>query len=218
MKQFVVIGCGRFGRSLALRLSELNQEVLAIDRNEDIINEVSNYVTHAVTADVTIEGLLSDLGVQNFDVAIIGMTSNFEASVLAAAAVKELKIKTVIAKVKDPLHGEIMLKIGVDKVIIPEKDSGIRLANKLTKRRVLDLMEVSQEFTIIEIQIPNKWANKELKTLNIRKKFGVNIVGIVKKECTIIDFEENYKLEESDILLVIGKTEDLDDLVNMTSD
>ena len=217
MKQYVVIGCGRFGKNLALKLSELDQEVLAIDINEDIINDIGQYVTHAVVADVTTEGVLHDLGVQNFDVVIIGITGNFEASILVAAVVKKMGIKTIIAKAKDTLHGEIMMQIGADKVIIPEKESGIRLANNLTKRSVIDFMEVSKVFSIMEIQTPKKWANKELGKLNIRKNFKINIVGIVRKDETVIDFEQNYVLEESDILLIIGKTEDIEDLIKIAN-
>lgn len=160
MKQFVVIGCGRFGKSLALKLSELNQEVLVIDQDEDVVNEISPFVNYAVTADVTAEGVLEDLGVQNFDVVIIGMSSNFEASVLVTATAKELGVDTVIAKVKDTLHGKIMTKIGADKVIIPEKETGLRLAHSLTKKSIIDFIEVSEEFSLMEIKAPKNWTNK----------------------------------------------------------
>lgn len=218
MKQFVVIGCGRFGRNLAFRLSELGQEVLVIDENEDIINDIGQYVTQAVTADVTNEGVLYDLDVQDFDVVIVAMTSNFEASILVTAIVKDMGIDTIIVKARDTLHGEIMMKIGANKVILPEKEAGIRLANYLSKGSVIDFMELSDAYSIIEVQTPEKWIDKELQNLNIRKKAKIKIVGIVKKDETIIDLTQNYKLKKTDNLLIIGKTIDLEELISIAND
>ena len=218
MKQFVVIGCGRFGRNLALRLAELGQEVLVIDENEDIINDIGQYVTQAVTADVINEGVLYDLGVQDFDVVIVAMTSNFEASILVTAIAKDMGIDTIIVKARDTLHGEIMMKIGANKVILPEKEAGIRLANYLSKGSVIDFMELSDAYSIIEVQTPEKWIDKELQNLNIRKKAKIKIVGIVKKDETIIDLTQNYKLKKTDNLLIIGKTIDLEELISIAND
>lgn len=218
MKQFAVIGCGRFGKSLALKLAELNQEVLVIDQDEDIVNEIGPYVNQAVTADVMAEGVLEDLGIQNFDTVIIGMSSNFEASILVTTAAKELGVKTVIAKVKDSLHGAIMKKIGADKVIIPEKETGFRLAHTLTKKSIIDFIEFSDEFSMMEVQTPKKWINIELKDLNIRSKYNLTIIAIKNKENTIINPGPNVLLESEDTLLVVGKTLDIEELVNISND
>lgn len=218
MKQFAVIGCGRFGKSLALKLAELNQEVLVIDEDEDIVNEIGPYVNQAVTADVMAEGVLEDLGIQNFDTVIIGMSSNFEASILVTTAAKELGVKTVIAKVKDSLHGAIMKKIGADKVIIPEKETGFRLAHTLTKKSIIDFIEFSDEFSMMEVQTPKKWINIELKDLNIRSKYNLTIIAIKNKENTIINPGPNVLLESEDTLLVVGKTLDIEELVNISND
>ena len=218
MKQFAVIGCGRFGKSLALKLAELNQEVLVIDEDEDIVNEIGPYVNQAVTADVMAEGVLEDLGIQNFDTVIIGMSSNFEASILVATAAKELGVRTVIAKVKDSLHGSIMKKIGVDKVIIPEKETGFRLAHTLTKKSIVDFIEFSDEFSIMEVQTPKKWINIELKDLNIRSKYNLTIIAIRNKNDTIINPQPDVILESDDTLLVVGKTLDIEELVNISND
>ncbi|QQK07520.1 potassium channel family protein [Miniphocaeibacter halophilus] len=218
MKQFVVIGCGRFGKSLALKLSELNQEVLVIDQDEDVVNEISPSVTYAVTADVTAEGVLEDLGVQNFDVVIIGMSSNFEASVLVTATAKELGVDTVIAKVKDTLHGKIMTKIGADKVIIPEKETGLRLAHSLTKKSIIDFIEVSEEFSLMEIKAPKNWTNKMIKDLEIRNKYNLSIIAVRRNEDIIINPEADLVIGSSDVLSVVGKTSDIEELVNITND
>ncbi len=218
MKQFAVIGCGRFGKSLALKLAELNQEVLVIDQDEDLVNEIGPYVNQAVTADVMAEGVLEDLGIQNFDTVIIGMSSNFEASILVTTAAKELGVKTVIVKVKDSLHGSIMEKIGADKVIIPEKETGLRLAHTLTKKSIIDFIEFSDEFSIMEVQTPKKWINIELKDLNIRSKYNLTIIAIRNKNNTIINPGPDILLESEDTLLVVGKTLDIEELVNISND
>lgn len=218
MKQFVVIGCGRFGKSLALKLSELDQEVLVIDEDEDIINEISPYVTQAVVADVTVEGVMESLGIQNFDVVIIGMSSNFEASVLATAYAKELGVGTVVVKVRDSLNGKIMTKIGADSVIIPEKESGHRLAHSLTKKGIVDFIEVSEEFSMMEVMAPKSWVKDKIHDLDIRNKFKVSIIAVRRGEETFINPDPNYVISEKDTLLVIGKTTDIENLVNITND
>lgn len=218
MKQFVVIGCGRFGKSLALKLSELDQEVLVIDQEEEVINEISPYVTQAVVADVTVEGVMKDLGIQNFDVVIIGMSSNFEASVLATANAKELGVKTVVAKVKDSLNGKIMRKIGADSVIIPEKESGLRLAHHLTKGGIIDFIEVSEEFSMMEVVTPKSWINSKIHDLDVRNKYKVSIIAIRRGEETFINPGPDYVITKNDTLLVLGRTIDVEGLVNITND
>ena len=218
MKQIVVIGCGRFGKSLALKLAELDQEVLVIDQDEDVINEIAPYVTHAVTADVVTEGVMEDLGVQNFDVVVIGMSSNFEASVLATTVAKELGVKTVIAKVKDSTHGKILRKIGADEVIIPEKETGLRLAHVLTKNSIVDFIELSDEFSMIEIEAPSIWVNRKIEDIDIRNKYKISIIAIRNSTGTHINPNADFVIDKDDILLVVGKTEDVEALVSITND
>src|SRR5690625_199463 len=154
MKQFVVIGCGRVGKSLATNLSELDHEVLLIDNNKDTVDEMSRIVTHAVCADVTVEGTLEALGVQNFDTVIIGISSNLEAAIMATVEAKDLGVGTVIVKVKDSIHGNIIAKVGADRIIIPEKDAGVRLAHNLSSLKIVDYIEVSDEFSLMEVKDP----------------------------------------------------------------
>ncbi|WP_099203306.1 potassium channel family protein [Miniphocaeibacter massiliensis] len=218
MKQIVVIGCGRFGKALALKLVELDQEVLVIDQDEDVINEIAPYVTHAVAADVIAEGVMEDLGVQNFDVVVIGMSSNFEASVLATTVAKELGVKFVIAKVKDTAHGKILKKIGADEVIIPEKESGLRLAHVLTKNSIVDFIELSDEFSMIEVKAPNIWVKHKIEDLDIRNKYKISIIAIRNNTGTHINPISSSIIDKEDILLVVGRTEDVESLVDITND
>lgn len=218
MKQFVVIGCGRFGKSLATGLADLDHEVLLIDNNQDTVEEMSKIVTHAVCADVTVEGTLEALGVQNFDTAIIGISSNIEAAIMATVEAKELGVKTVIVKAKDTTHGNIMDKLGADRIIIPERDAGVRLAHNLTSSKIVDYIEVSDEFSLMEVKSPSVWCKKSIESLNIRENYGVTIVGIRSKSNAIINPSPKYKIELGDILLVIGKVTDIENLAMDTDE
>ena len=147
MKQYVVIGCGRFGSSVAKTLYELGNDVLAIDRNEEIVQEIYEYVTHAVQADVMDENVLKELGIRNFDVVIVSIGSDLEASILATLIAKELGVKVVIAKAQSELHGKVLSKIGADKVIFPERDMGVRVGHNLVSSNILDFIELSPDFS-----------------------------------------------------------------------
>ena len=142
MKQFVVVGCGRFGRACAIELSNTGHEVLLIDNNEDTVDEMSRIVTHAVYIEHLTENSLSSVGVGNFDVAIVAISSNFEASILSTVVCKKLGVKKVITKAKDTLHGNILLKVGADRTIIPENDSAVRLAKSLISDQIFDYINV----------------------------------------------------------------------------
>ncbi len=218
MKQFAVVGCGRFGKALAIKLSELDQEVLAIDKDEEVINELSSYVTHAVTANITVEGVLEELGIQNFDVVIVGMSANFEASVLVTTNSKELGVPTVVVKVKDSFQGKIMTKVGADKVIIPEKESGYRLAHSLVKGGILDFIEVSDEYSMMEVKAPETWINRKIIDLGIRQDDDLTIIAIRRDNEDIVNPSPQEIIEERDILLVLGPTSHVEALVKITND
>ncbi|WP_300408288.1 TrkA family potassium uptake protein [Lagierella sp.] len=218
MKQFAVVGCGRFGKALAIKLSELDQEVLAIDKDEEVINELSSYVTHAVTANITVEGVLEELGIQNFDVVIVGMSANFEASVLVTTISKELGVPTVVVKVKDSFQGKIMTKVGADKVIIPEKESGYRLAHSLVKGGILDFIEVSDEYSMMEVKAPATWIDRKIIDLGIRQDDDLTIIAIRRDNEDIVNPSPQEIIEEKDILLVLGPTSHVEALVKITND
>lgn len=163
MKQFAVIGCGRFGSSVAKTLYKLGNDVLAIDRDGEIIQDISDSVTHAAEADVMDENVLKDLGIRNFDVVIVSIGSDLEASIMATLVAKELGVKTVVAKAQNELHAKVLYKIGADKVIFPERDMGVRVAHNLVSTNILDFIELSPDYSIVEINAISEWENKALK-------------------------------------------------------
>ncbi len=218
-KEYMIIGCGRFGKSVAVTLAELGHEVLVIDKDEDTINEISNFVTHAVAADVMVDGTLESLGVHNMDEVIVAMGSNFEASLMSTAVAKENNVKTVIVKVSDKIHGNIMKKVGADRVIIPEKDSGIRLAYNISSSNILDYIELSEDFSIMEIKPPRSWVGRTLAELNVRNEYGVTIVAIKEENNREININPlpEYSFKETDITLVLGEYKKIEKIVGEES-
>ncbi|MCQ4924802.1 TrkA family potassium uptake protein [Tissierella carlieri] len=209
MKSFVVIGCGRFGASIARTLYNLGNEVLAIDNSEEIIKEMSDEVTHAVQADVMDETVLKDLGLRNFDVAVVAIGSDIEASIMATLVVKELGIKKVIAKAQSELHGKVLTKIGADKVIFPERDMGIRVAHNLASTNILDFIELSPDYSILEITALKEWEEKSLGQLRLSTKYGINVMAIKRGNSISVSPNGEVVIEKDDILVVIGSTNDI---------
>ncbi len=209
MKQFVVIGCGRFGSSIARTLYNLGHEVLAVDADEEKVQEIAEEVTHAVQADVTDENVLLELGIRNFDVVIVSIGSNYEASIMATLIAKELGVKRVIAKAHDVLHGKVLSKIGADKIIYPERDMGVRVAHNLVSSNILDFIELSSDYSILEITALDQWSGKTLKELGLPTRYGINVMAIKRdKEINVSPYADDVILK-GDILVVIGSTEDI---------
>jgi trk system potassium uptake protein TrkA len=211
MKQFVVIGIGRFGGALAERLYELGHEVLAIDTNEELIQKISDNVTHAVTADATDESVLRSLGVRNFDVAVIAIGSDIQSSIITTLMLKDMGVKFVVAKAQNELHAKVLYKIGADRVVFPERDMGERVAHNLNATNILEFIELSPEYSIIEFGIPHNWAGKNLRDLNLRVKYGVNVIAIKNANNAKINAAPmaDDEIKEDTILVVIGSNEDL---------
>lgn len=217
-KEFVVIGCGRFGISCALTLADLGYNVLVIDANEDTINELADKVTHAVVADVRQEKVLEDLGVKNFDTAIVSISSDFQASIMATIACKDLGVSTVIAKAKHTTHARILKKVGADRVVIPEKEMGIKLATTLTVSNIMDYIELSDEYSMLEIKTPRQWAGESIDQLNIRKNFGISIVALLRGEKIVVNPMPTEVLRRDDAMIVIGENADILNLEKMSDD
>lgn len=209
MKSFVVIGCGRFGGAVARTLFSLGNEVLAIDISEDIIKEISDEVTHSVQADVMDETVLKDLGLRNFDVAVIAIGSDLEASIMATLIAKELGIKRVIAKALSELHGKALYKIGADIVIFPERDMGIRVAHNLASTNILDFIELSPDFSILEVTALKEWEDKSLAQLKLSTKYGINVMAIKRGSSISVSPNGEVVIEKDDILVVIGSIKDI---------
>ena len=205
MKSYVVIGLGRFGTTLARQLCALGAEVLAIDVRNDLVNQVANDVTQAVTADAQDKEVLRTLGVRDFDCAIIAIGDDLAASVLTTMNLKELEIPYIICKAHDETHRRVLEKLGVDRVIIPEKENAERLARSLNSHNVLDYIELSEEYGILEVPAPKSWIGKTLKELNVRAKLGVNIIAVESGKKTNVSPSADYCIQAGDIMVVLGE-------------
>ena len=213
-KQFVVIGLGRFGSSVAKTLYELGNDVLAIDADEEVIQEIADSVTHAVQADSTDENTLKALGISNFDVAVVTIGSNVQTSIMTALLIKELGVKNILAKAHNELHAKVLQKIGVDKVIFPERDMGVRVAHNLVATSILDYIELSPDYSIAEIISSSDWVGKSLKELNMRAKYGISIMALKRdNEINVSPLAEDI-IQEGDVIVAIGGTEELNELEN----
>lgn len=203
-KQFVVIGLGRFGYSIAKTLHSLDYDVLAIDRSEDIVQQISDEVTHAVQLDATDENALKSLGVRNFDVAIVAIGEDIQASIMVTLLLKELGVKYIMAKAQNEKHEKVLQKIGADRVILPEKEMGVRIANNLSTTNILDYIELSPDYSIMEVKALKEWENKTLKELRLRSTYGINIVAIKRGEDVRISPLAEDVIMEDDIIITIG--------------
>jgi trk system potassium uptake protein TrkA len=208
--QYAVIGLGRFGSSLSKELVKLGYEVLGIDKSEEIIDEMSDELTHAVVADSTDEEVLKSLGVRNFDCAVVAIGDNIQASILTALLLKELGVKTVVAKALSDLHGKVLQKLGVDRIIYPERDMGVRVAHQLVSPNLLDYIELSPDYTIVELSVPKGLSGRSLKELDIRAKYGCSIIAINKRDSMIIAPTADDILKEKDVMVIIGTNKQIE--------
>lgn len=209
MKSFVVIGLGRFGTAVAEELYALGHEVLAIDREEGCAQRVSEIVTHTIIADAKDESVLQSIGVRNFDGVIICMT-DIEDSVMIALMLKDMGAKYIIAKSQSKQHSRMLELIGVDRIVFPEQDMGVRLAQTISSRRALDFIELSPEYAIVELPLPSVWQNKTLAEIGARKQFGINVLAIRRGEKEIqVSPQAEFLLKHKDVLIVVGKNQNI---------
>lgn len=204
MKSYIVIGLGRFGSEAAKRLCELGCEVLAIDHNSELVQHISGDVTQAVVGDARDKGVLKALGASEFDCAIIAIGDNLGDAVLATMNVKELGVPYVVCKARDETYRQVLLKLGANKVVIPEQEQANRLARNLSSPNVLDYIELSDEFGIIEVPAPTPWVGKSLKDLNVRAKLGVNIIAVKHGGRINVSPGADYEILPGDIMVVLG--------------
>lgn len=210
MKSYVVIGLGRFGSGLARSLCKQGAEVLAIDVRADLVQQVANDVTHAVVGDAQDKEVLRALDVRSFDCAIIAIGDNLAASVLTVMNLKELEVPHIVCKAHDETHRRVLEKLGVDRVVIPELEHAQRLARSLYSHNVLDYIELSKDYGILEVPAPKSWMGKTLKELNIRAKLGVNIIAVKNGEATNVSPSADYRIVQGDELAVLGDTVSLE--------
>ncbi|MBB6175966.1 trk system potassium uptake protein TrkA [Anoxybacillus tengchongensis] len=213
-KEFAVIGLGRFGGSVCRTLSEQGMEVLAIDINEDKVNEYASIASQAVVADSTDENVLKSLGIRNFDHVIVAIGDNIQASILTTLILKELGVEKITVKATNDYHEKVLKKIGADHIVHPERDMGERIANNMISNNVLDYLELSDRHSIVEIVANEQLHGHSLLELDIRAKYGINIVAIKRNNDIIVSPLASEMIYEGDILIVIGADHDIDRFEN----
>ena len=212
-KQYLVIGCGRFGSSVAKKMCQLGNEVMVIDKDEDSINNIAELVTHTAIVDVTEERDLKSIGLGNFDVVIVAISSDVRASIMATLIAKEMGVEQVVCKAKDELQAKVLYKIGADRVVFPERDMGIRVAHNLVSDNILDHIELDPEYSIMEIVTPNKWVGKTLIELDLRAKYEITILAVKSGDKINVIPSPQEQLQEKSILVVIGKNSNISTII-----
>ncbi|AHZ15408.1 MULTISPECIES: Ktr system potassium transporter KtrC [Bacillus] len=208
-KEFAVIGLGRFGGSICKALSEEGLEVMAMDIDEDKVNEYAKIASHAVIGDSTDESVLKNLGLRNFDHVIVAIGENIQASILTTLILKELGVNTITVKAQNDYHEKVLAKIGADHIVHPERDMAKRIAHNIVSNNVLDYLELSDEHSIVEIVANSRLAGNTLLDLDIRAKYGINIVAIKREKEVIVSPLATEMIQKEDILIVIGSLTDI---------
>ncbi|MGD9568010.1 MAG: TrkA family potassium uptake protein [Sedimentibacter sp.] len=208
MKQIIVIGCGRFGSSAAKTLTKLGHDVMVVDENPDIIKDISEFVAHAVQMDAIDEASFRTIGLRNFDVAIIAIGSDIQASIMGTLIAKEAGVPLVIAKAANETHGRVLLKIGADKIIYPERDMGMRVAYGLVSPNIMDVIEFSPDYSIVETVALEEWEGKTLSDLNLGRH-GLTIIAIKTGEHINIVPSSETNINNGDVVVILGSNKNL---------
>lgn len=203
-KQYAVLGLGSFGRSVALTLEDLGCDVIVVDKSYEKIQEISDMVSYAMRADVADPEALASLGVRNLDGAVVAVSDNLEASIMATIAAKEMGIPFVLAKAKDELQGMVLRKVGADTIVYPERDMGSRVAKSMVSTAFTDWIELSAEYSMAETVIPEEWVGKSLVELNVRENYGLNVVCVMQGEEVTVNIDPREPLPADCIIIVIG--------------
>ena len=204
MKSYVVIGLGRFGSEVARQLCAQGCEVLAIDTEQELVQRISENVTQAVVADARDKGVLRALGVKDFDCAVVGIGGDLGNSVLTVMNLKELGVPFVVCKAHDETHRQVLVKLGADRVVIPEMENACRLAKSLASENVLDYIELSEDYGIIDVPAPTVWEGKSLIELNVRAKLGVNILAIKRDGGITVSPSADFRIAGGDVVVILG--------------
>ncbi len=209
MKSFVVIGLGKFGSRIAKRLYQMGCEVLAVDIDNEKVQQIADNVTQAVMGDARDKDVLRALGVRNCDCAIVAMAGDVGSSVFVTMTLKELEVPQVVAKAQGPMHQRILEKLGADIIVIPEREMADRLAHKLVEPNILDFIDLSEDYSLVEEQAPAVWFNKSIKDLSIRARLGINIIAVKNGESINIAPGADYIIREGDVVVIVGKNDAL---------
>lgn len=209
MESFVVIGSGRFGSSVARTIYGLGREVMVVDKDEDRIREISPHVSYAIQADILEDGVVEELGLSNFDAAIIAIGTEIEASVMATLVAKEKGIGFVLAKAQSPVHGRLLEKIGADRVVYPEKAMGQRVGHGLASSLALDFVELTPRHSLLEITVIKSWEGKKIENLDIEGRYKLSIVALRRGDDLKIIPSSKETLNKNDSLIIIGETQEI---------
>lgn len=209
-KQFAVFGLGSFGKSVALTLQSFGCDVIAVDNCYEKIQDIADSVSYAMCGDVTEPEFMKTIGARNLDGAVIAVSENLEAAIMATMISKEMGISYVLVKAMDELQGKILEKVGADSIVYPEIDMGERVAKKLISTEFIDWIELSPDYSLTEKLLPKQWEGKSLAELRVREKYGINVIGILKEDKMDMALDPSKPLQPNDMLFIIGKNSDLE--------
>lgn len=206
---YAVLGLGRFGKTIVMTLAEAGFQIMAVDKEEEAVQAVADVATYAVKGDVTDPDMVRSLGLGNMDGVVIAIANNLEASVMATLLAKESGASYIVAKGENELHATILKKMGADKVIIPEQEMGVNVARNLVLGRFTDLIELSEDVSLIEMEMPSSWIGKNLIELDLRNKYSVNVVAIKSDQKTDVTPDPKVAMEKEQTILISGRNEDI---------
>lgn len=210
MKKYAVLGMGKFGQNLAIELSNMGNEVLVVDKSEEHLVVVQDFVTHMVIADVTDEDAVRELGIEEFDCVVIGIGNDVQDSIMCAIICKDCNVNKLWAKASSDLHAKALKKIGVDRVILPEKEMGVRVAHHIANNNIVDYIALSNDYQMVELAAKPEWSNKTISEVNFRTKYGINIIGVRRDNDFMVSPQADFTIKAEDILCVIGKNTAID--------
>lgn len=209
MKSILIIGLGRFGRHMAKKFSEQNNDVMAIDINEERINNVLSVVTNALIGDATNEQFIETIGVRDFDLCVVAIGDNFQSSLETTALLKDLGAKFILARASRDVHAKFLLRNGADDVIYTEKETAERLAVKYGSDNIFNYIELNDEYSIYEIAVPSSWLNKSILKVNVRSKYGISILATKQGNNIFPLPKPEHVFTDSESLMILGKNEDV---------
>lgn len=209
MKSVLLIGLGRFGRHIAVKLDQMHHEIMAVDKNEDRVNSVLPYVTNAQIGDATNEEFMESLGVNNFDVCIVAIGDDFQSSLETTSLLKELGAKQVVSRAASDVHAKFLLRNGADEIVYPEKQVAYWTAIRYTADHILDYIELDDDHAIYEISVPGKWIGKTVKEVDVRRKYGINIMAIKRAGTMQMNITPDTSFSAVDTVFVLGNTRDI---------
>lgn len=209
MKTVLLIGLGRFGRHIAMKMNELHHQVMAVDKNEERVEALLPYVTNAQIGDSTNEEFLKSLGVRNFDLCIVTIGSDFQSSLETTSLLKELGAKLVVSRASRDIHAKFLLRNGADEVLYPERQLASWAAIRYTSDHIADYVEIDKDYGIFEVEVPMNWYEKSIRELDIRNRYNVNILGIRRDGKISMNIAPDTQLQQDDMIMVLGKLADV---------